>query len=240
MRPPGAMSFVSGAASRCSGPSRMLAKTRSNGARARTRCRGDAVRFRDFDQCAGTVEPGIGAGDAHRFGIDVGCQHALPQRPGRRNGEHAAAGAEIENAQSIPPPEGAKTGAQLAHPLAQAVERQKTAARRAVVAGAEGERRLDLDADPVGRTCGAVVGAVNEESPSLDGLEACEALFHPILRGHALETQPLRRRGTGGCRHQRSHRVLCQACRQNGSSPASRPRPLSTRLTADFGASNGH
>ena len=89
-----------------------------------------------------------------------------------------------------------------AFPLAQVVERQEAAARRAVVAGAERERRLDLDADPVGRYMGAVVGTVNEKSPGLDGFEACEALFHPILRGHALETEPLRRRRTSGCRHQ--------------------------------------
>ena len=59
---------------------------------------GDAVRFRDFDEFAGPVELGIGAGDADRFGVDVRRQHALPQRAGGRNGKHAAAGAEIENA----------------------------------------------------------------------------------------------------------------------------------------------
>src|SRR5271155_4129960 len=71
------------------------------------------------------------------------------------------------------------------------------------MASAEREGGFDLDADAVGRNSGAVVGAVNEKPPCLNRLEAGEALLHPILRGHALETEPLCRRRTGGCRHQR-------------------------------------
>ena len=49
-------------------------------------------------------------------------------------------------------------------PLCQIVERQQTAARGAVVAGAEGERGFDLDADLVGLDAGAVVRAVHDEA----------------------------------------------------------------------------
>jgi hypothetical protein len=41
---------------------------------------------------------------------------------------------------------------------------QKTAARCAVMAGAEGEPRLDLDGDVVGADPGAIMGAMNEKA----------------------------------------------------------------------------
>ena len=80
-------------------------------------------------------------------------------------------------------------GVRAAERLAQPVERQQTAARGAVMAGAEGERRLDLDADPVDRDAGAVVRAVDDETAGRDRLEPGEALAHPILRRDALETR---------------------------------------------------
>ena len=59
------------------------------------------------------------------------------RRPGGGNREHAGSGADVEDA------------ARAAR-LEQAVERQQASPRGAVMAGAEGERRLDLDADAVG------------------------------------------------------------------------------------------
>ena len=53
----------------------------------------------DLDHRAGAVEPRIGARDADRAEVDVGCEHAPVQRAGGGDGEHAAAGAEIEDAQ---------------------------------------------------------------------------------------------------------------------------------------------
>ena len=119
----------------------------------------DAVRFHDVYECAGPVELRVGAGDAHRFGIDVGCEYVLTQRQGGGDGEHAAAGAEIENAPLPREPRPANP-----------IEREEAAARRAVVASPEGERRLDLDPDPVGRNAGTIMGAVNEKPPSVDWL----------------------------------------------------------------------
>ena len=73
--------------------------------------------------------------------------------------------------------------------LANTIERQQTAACGAVVAGAEGERRLDLDADPVRRDPRAVVGAVHDKAAGGDRLEPGEALLDPIGRGVAAEAQ---------------------------------------------------
>ena len=58
--------------------------------------------------------------------------------------EYAGAGADIEDAPC----------AAIARTLAQRLESQQAAARRAVMAGAEGERGLDLDPDLVRVVCG--------------------------------------------------------------------------------------
>ena len=71
--------------------------------------------------------------------------------------------------------------------IRQAVERQQAAAGRAVMAGTEGERGLDLDADAVRFNAGAVVRAVHDKSAGRDRLQPDEALRDPILRGDALE-----------------------------------------------------
>ena len=81
------------------------------------------------------------------------------RRAGGGDGEHAAAGAEIEDA---------RRGGVAARRLANPIERQQTAARGAVMAGAEGERRLDLDADAVGGNAGAIVRAVHDEAAGGD------------------------------------------------------------------------
>ena len=81
----------------------MLAKTRSKGARSRTLAARDAVGLHDLDHRAGAIEAGIGVRDADGAGIDVGRQHAAAQRAGGGNGEHAAAGAEIEDAAAATP-----------------------------------------------------------------------------------------------------------------------------------------
>ena len=64
--------------------------------------------------------------------------------------------------------------------------------------GAEGERRLDFDADAVWRNAGAVVRAVHDEPAGRDRLKPGEAVAHPIRRLDDLETQRLGRRRTGG------------------------------------------
>ena len=78
-----------------------------------------------------------------------------PQRLGGGDGEHAGAGSHIEHAAGQ---------VRLQH----FVEQQQAAARGAVMPGAERQRRLDLDAELVGRHVGAVMLAVHDEAPGAD------------------------------------------------------------------------
>ena len=57
------------------------------------------------------------------------------------------------------------------------------------MAGAEGDRRLDFDADAVGRDARAIVRAVHDEATGGDRLQPGEALLHPVGRCHAAELQ---------------------------------------------------
>jgi hypothetical protein len=70
---------------------------------------------------------------------------------------------------------------------------QQAAARRAVMAGAEGEAGLDLDSDVVGLERGAVVRAVDEEAPGPDRRQAGERIGDPVaLLGQAEFDAPRR------------------------------------------------
>ena len=62
----------------------------------------DATGMDELHQAASAVEPPIGARHMHRLDVDIGRQHALPQRTGGGDGEHARTGAEIEDAQFFP------------------------------------------------------------------------------------------------------------------------------------------
>ena len=84
------------------------------------------------------------------------------QRPGCGDSQHAGAGTEIEHAARTP-------GFQ------DMIEQQQAAARRAVVSGAERQRRLDFDAELVGRDPLAVMLAVDNEAPGRYGDEVFEA-----------------------------------------------------------------
>jgi hypothetical protein len=85
------------------------------------------------------------------------------------------------------------------------IQRQQAAARGAVVAGAEGERGFDLDADPVRRDRGAVMRAVHREAAGRDRPELTQARRNPVPRRDRLEYDL----GLDGCRtHQPPHRGL--------------------------------
>ena len=62
------------------------------------------------------------------------------------------------------------------------------------MAGAEGERGLDLDADPVSGDAMTVVRAVHQEAAGLDRLQAFEARLHPVFCLDRLEAQARRGR----------------------------------------------
>ena len=71
--------------------------------------------------------------------------------------------------------------------------------------GAEGQRRLDLDADAVEGNTGAVVRAVHNEAAGADRLQPGEAFGHPILRHDLLEAQRPCCGLSRCCRGQRPH-----------------------------------
>ena len=56
-----------------------------------------------------------------------------------------------------------------------------------MVAGAEGQRCLDLDPDLVGENTGTIMGTMNEKPPCLDRPQALKARLDPILLCEALE-----------------------------------------------------
>ena len=186
--------------SRCSGPSRILAKIRSNGARARNRGVADAVGSHDLDQAAGAVEPRIGARDAH--GARHRCRSPARAAAARGRRRWRARRCRCRDRECA----GASRCA-FEPALAQPVEREQAAARGAVMAGAEGERRLDLDADAVGRHAGAVMRAVHDEAAGRDRRQSGEALPNPVRRFDAPEAQSRGRRGSGRRLHRRPHRV---------------------------------
>ena len=85
---------------------------------------------------------------------------------------------------------------------------QKAAARRAVMAGAEGEPRLDLDRDVVRPDARAVVGPMNEKAPGPNGLEAGERIGDPVALLRQAEGRGARGRFVRGGGDQRPDRRL--------------------------------
>ena len=75
------------------------------------------------------------------------------------------------------------------------------------MAGAEGERGFDFDADAVWRNAGAVVCAVHDEAAGRNGLEPDEAFGNPIFGGDRGETKCLGRFCTGRRPDQRAQRL---------------------------------
>jgi hypothetical protein len=69
------------------------------------------------------------------------------------------------------------------------VERKQTAVRRAVVAGAERERCLDLDADTVRPHVRAAMCPVHDKTAGFDRREAFAAFAHPVRGCERLECQ---------------------------------------------------
>ena len=104
------------------------------------------------------------------------------------------------------------------------VERDEAAARRAVMAGAEGERGLDLDADAIARHGDAIVRAVNDEAAGRDRLQPGEAFADPILGGDGLEVQRLARFRAAGHGGQFAHRgFVGRRGKMDGDAPLALP-----------------
>ncbi len=82
------------------------------------------------------------------------------------------------------------------------IEQQQTAARGAVVTGAERQRGFDLDAELVGRHVRPIVLAVDDETAGGDRHQAFEAGLDPVFRGDGIEDDGLRDVVAGGQRDQ--------------------------------------
>lgn len=114
---------------------------------------------------------------------------------------------------------------------------QETAARRAVMAGAEGQRGFDLDANAVRRHSIAIVRAVNEKATGRDRFQSGKTFAHPVFRRDRLETKRLagvracgdsrelaQRRFIGSVAKKYRHAPIGQSCIR----PRSRLRALPT------------
>ena len=122
--------------------------------------------------------------------------------------QHAGAGAEVEHA---------PRAIRLEH----VIEQQQAAARGAVVAGAERQRRLDLDAELVGRHFGAVMPAVHDEAPGADRDQLFERRLDPVLGFHGVEGDVLRDLVAGGETDQLADRDLIRRLgKMHGDVPA--------------------
>ncbi len=82
-------------------------------------------------------------------------------------------------------------------PLGQIIERQQAAAGGAVMAGAEGQRGLDLDADVVGLDARAVMRAMHDEAAGAHRLQTGQAFLDPVGGRDRLDGERGRRRIAG-------------------------------------------
>ena len=123
----------------------------------------DAARQQRLAMGGDAVEARVGAGDVDCDRVEVAEPDLAPEDFRRGDGEHAGAAADVEDVARPPA-------------LQQAIEMQQAAARRAVMAGAEGEAGLDLDSDVVGLERGAVVRAMDEEAPGPTGARPASEL----------------------------------------------------------------
>ena len=89
-----------------------------------------------------------------------------------------------------------------------ALEQQQAAARRAVMAGAEGERGFDLDGEVVRFDAGAIMRAVNEEAAGANRRKAGQGVGDPIALRRAAEHDPFDGLSAGCRRDEVAKRVL--------------------------------
>src|SRR5207244_6816490 len=116
------------------------------------------------------VAPGMMPRHPHRLGIDIAGYDPAVQPSGGGDRENAAAGADIERPAETPAPR---------EPL----QCQQTAARRWVLAGAEGGGRVDLDRDRRGRYRSVPMRAVDEKTTDALRLKGAAVLHEPRWLG---------------------------------------------------------
>jgi hypothetical protein len=90
------------------------------------------------------------------------------------------------------------------------------------MAGAEGERSLDLDADAAHRDARARMRPMHDETARVDRRETFQALAHPVGGRERLERERIRCRRARRRRDQRPHRRLVRPLAEmEGHRPAS-------------------
>ena len=119
---------------------------------------------------AGAIGGGVGARRRDRDWVDVAACDALMKNQRAGDRQNPGAGSDIENPR-------------LAPALGDSVERLETAERCAVMAGAEGERRLDFDADVVGAPPPPVMRAMDQHPAGAHRGEAGQRILDPVLLG---------------------------------------------------------
>src|SRR6476660_10196957 len=119
--------------------------------------RADTGRANKADHRCRMVLPGIFRSGTHGHRVDVSGDNTCAQQSWRRDRKHARAGADVEHVE-------------CASTFREVIKREKTAARRPMMTGAEGECSLDLDADVVCAQSGAIMRAVNNEASRAHGL----------------------------------------------------------------------
>jgi hypothetical protein len=106
------------------------------------------------------------------------------RQPGQRDGQHRAAGAEVERVARV----------LAAHDLVQHFE---AAGGGAVMASAEGKARLDLDGEFAAVTLPAVMRAMDEETAGAYRLQSFQRARHPVDVGQGFALDRLRKRKPG-------------------------------------------
>ena len=178
--PPGASACAKSGASSISGPARMLAISRSNGARAREHRRVHAVGDREQQLARAVaelhvVDRGIVARHVDGDGIDVGGDAARlrPQRQ-RGKGEQAGAGADVGNVCEARNRFAASKSSASRQPAVVAcwpVPKARPASISKLIASAAGRVRRRVD----------------EEAAGADRLQARLAHRHPVGFGEAFD-----------------------------------------------------
>src|SRR3954453_1368239 len=106
------------------------------------------------------------------------------------------------------------------------IEQQQAAARGAVMAGTERQRRFDLDAELVGRDAVAVMLAMYDKTPGGDGNEIFETGLDPVLGFHSVEDDRLRGIAAGrACHELAPQRLVGRVGKMHSDVPAP-VRPL--------------
>jgi hypothetical protein len=155
----------------------------------------DADRDERAQIGADAIKPRVFPRHGDGNGIDVAQRDADVQHLGGGDRQHARAAANVEHPARAAAPKNA-------------LEMQEAAARRAVMAGAESQRRLDFDGDVVSLDASAVMGAMNEKTPRAHRGQTRQRIGDPVALGRSTKFERRRRRVAGRRGDKLAQRIL--------------------------------